>query len=106
MDTINGAAAPKPPFARGALRVVLATALILLVPLVAMQFTREVAWGPLDFAVAAALLAGTGLGYLALVRRTSLARHRLAIAAGLAVALLLVWSELAVGVFGTPFAGS
>jgi hypothetical protein len=42
-------------------RVALATALILLVPLVAMQFTDEVDWGVADFAVAGALLGGTGL---------------------------------------------
>ena len=33
---------------------------LLLVPLVAMQFTDEVNWGPLDFVVAGVLLLSTG----------------------------------------------
>jgi hypothetical protein len=46
---------------RSAVRVVLATGFILLLPLVAMQITGEVDWGLADFAFAAALLGGTGL---------------------------------------------
>jgi hypothetical protein len=46
---------------RSAVRVALATACILLLPLVAMQITDEVDWGLADFAVAGALLGGTGL---------------------------------------------
>ena len=38
--------------------IVLATAFILLLPLLAMLVTDEVAWGPADFAVAGALLGG------------------------------------------------
>jgi hypothetical protein len=49
------------PGYRPAVRVALATALILLLPLVAMQITDEVDWGLADFAVAGALLGGTGL---------------------------------------------
>jgi hypothetical protein len=43
------------------LRIAFGTALILLVPLVAMQFTDEVNWGVADFVLAGALLGGTGL---------------------------------------------
>ena len=46
---------------RAAVRVALATAFILLVPLVAMQISDEVAWGVADFVLAGALLGGTGL---------------------------------------------
>ena len=46
---------------RSAVRVALATGFILLLPLVAMQITDEVDWGLADFAVAGALLGGTGL---------------------------------------------
>lgn len=86
--------------------VVLATALLLLVPLVAMQFTGEVAWTLSDFLIAGALLAGTGLAFVISMRKLSTTRSRLAAGVALALALLLVWMELAVGVFGTPFAGS
>lgn len=73
-------------------------AALLLVPLVAMQFTREVAWGPMDFVIAAGLIGGAGAGLeLAARLRRPLWRILVALAAlGLA---LLIWAELAVGVF-------
>ncbi len=46
---------------RVAVRVALATAFILLLPLVAMQVTDEVDWGVADFVFAGILLGGTGL---------------------------------------------
>jgi hypothetical protein len=45
---------------RAAVRVALAMAVILLLPLVAMQVTDEVDWGVADFVFAGALLGGTG----------------------------------------------
>lgn len=85
---------------RSVVRVTLVTALILLLPLVAMQFTSEVAWGPADFLFAGALLGGTGLALdLALTRGGNLA-YRAAAGIALAAALLLVWLVGAVGVIG------
>jgi hypothetical protein len=78
--------------------IVLVTALILLVPLLAMQFTDEVAWDLFDFAAAGALLLGTGVMYEIAARKVSNNRYRTAIGVALAVALLLVWAELAVGI--------
>jgi hypothetical protein len=46
---------------RPAVGVALATAFILLLPLVAMQITDEVDWGLADFAFAGALVGGSGL---------------------------------------------
>jgi hypothetical protein len=45
------------------IRIVLATAFILLIPLLAMQFTDEVAWDLADFVIIGTLLLGTGLTY-------------------------------------------
>ena len=87
------------------LRIALATACVLLVPLVAMQFTDEVAWGAADFVGAGALLFGVGLAYELLVRRTSDHRRRIAVGVAVAGMFLLIWVELAVGLFGTPLAG-
>ncbi|MDB5919982.1 MAG: hypothetical protein JWR40_4216 [Massilia sp.] len=86
--------------------VLLATALILLVPLAAMQFTSEVAWNLFDFVVAGVLLAGTGLVFVISMRKLSTTGSRVAAGIVLALALILVWMELAVGIFGTPFAGT
>jgi uncharacterized membrane protein YgdD (TMEM256/DUF423 family) len=79
-------------------RVLLATLAILLVPAVAMRFTHEVNWGPGDFLVGGALLAGTGLAYVLTKRRVAGRPGRLLLGGLLALGLLLVWAELAVGV--------
>jgi len=84
---------------KGLLRVVLGTAAILLVPLVAMQFTREVNWTGSDFLVAAVLLLGAGSVLDLLLRRLPNRRQRLAGAGLLGLAFAYVWAELAVGIF-------
>jgi len=81
-------------------RIAIATALILLVPFVAMQFTDEVKWGAGDFVVAGALLFGAGLAF-ELVARKGGAAYRAAVGVAVAAALLLVWMNLAVGLIGS-----
>jgi len=85
--------------------ILLTVALLLLIPFTAMQFTGEVKWTLFDFIVAAVLLAGTGLLCELVLRKVKKMGHRIALCAMLLTALLLVWLELAVGIFGTPFAG-
>lgn len=85
-------------------RIVLGTALILSVPLAAMVFTDEVNWSLFDFVIMGGLLLGTGFMY-ELITRIFGTRYRTGIALVLAGLFLLIWAELAVGVFGTPFAG-
>jgi hypothetical protein len=75
------------------------TALLLLIPLTAMQFTAEVRWGPGDFLVAGCLLLITGIGIVLVARHVTRPAHRAALIGILAAALALVWAELAVGVF-------
>ncbi len=86
---------------RNIIRIVLAAALILLLPLLAMQITDEVVWDLTDFAVAFVLLVGTGLMYELAVRKSGNIAYRAAIGVALAAALLLVWINLAVGIIGS-----
>jgi hypothetical protein len=77
--------------------VTIATGLILLIPLAAMQFSDDVVWTVADFVAVGALLFGGGLAVVFFSRK--LGRQRvLGIAATLAV-MAWVWAELAVGVF-------
>jgi hypothetical protein len=78
----------------------------LLLPLLAMQFTDEVNWNLTDFIVAGVLLFGAGLTYEVLARKGDTVAYRVAVGIAVAAALLLIWMELAVGIFGTPWAGS
>ena len=86
--------------------ILLTVAFILLLPLIAMQFTDEVDWKLFDFVIMGALLLGTGLMCELVLRKVKKIKYRVAICGLLLVALFLIWAELAVGIFGTPFAGS
>jgi len=81
-------------------RIALATAVLLLLPLVAMQFTDGVTWGPADFVVAGVLLFGSGLTYELIAGRRGSVVYRFAVGLAVAAALLLVWVNLAVGIIG------
>ena len=85
---------------RGIIRIALATAFILLLPLLAMQFTDEVVWDLADFAVAGVLLFGAGLTYELIARKAGHIAYRAAVGVAVAAALLLVWINLAVGIIG------
>jgi dipeptide/tripeptide permease len=80
-------------------------AVILLIPLIAMQFTEEVKWTLSDFLVMGFLLIGTGLLCELVIRKVRKTNWRIAFCFLLLLAFLIIWAELAVGIFGTPFAG-
>ena len=86
--------------------IVLTIAILLLIPFLAMQFTNEVNWSVSDFMVAGVLLRGTGLLCELVMRKVKNIKTRLAICGVILLALLIIWIELAVGIFGSPFAGS
>ncbi len=80
--------------------------LLLSVPLIAMQFTDEVNWNTFDFIVAGILLLGTGLAVEFVLRTIRSTQQRLLLCGFILFVLFLAWAELAVGIFGSPFAGS
>jgi hypothetical protein len=86
---------------RRAARLVLVVASILMLPLLAMQVTDQVVWDLADFAVAGALMVGTGLLYQLATRKAGEMAYRAAVGLALAAAFLLVWVNLAVGVIGS-----
>ena len=86
--------------------LLLSAAALLLLPLLAMQFTTEVNWKMIDFFIMALLLFVLVSSIEYVLQHQKLMATRL-LWIGLALLVfLLVWAELAVGVFGTPFAGS
>lgn len=70
-------------------------ALLLIAPLVAMQFTDAVAWTAFDFAAAAVLLVGGMLAYEVIAAR--LPRARVFAGATIGAMVAVVWAEAAVG---------
>lgn len=81
-------------------------AVLLLIPFVAMQFTKEVNWDLTDFVVMGALLLITVTGIEIVTREVKSSKLKIWLTIAILLILLLVWAELAVGIFGSPFAGS
>ncbi len=81
-------------------------AILLLIPFIAMQFTNEVAWSGFDFLLMGILLLSTGLLCELIMRKVTRTKHRIALCLAVVAVFLIVWAELAVGIFGTPFAVS
>jgi len=79
---------------------------LLLVPLIAMQFTTEVNWNLMDFIIAGAILFGASLGIEFILRKLKSKKGRIILTLTLLTALFLIWIELAVGIFSSPLAGS
>lgn len=86
--------------------ILAAMSVILLIPFIAMQFTDEVVWSISDFAIMGVLLYGTGLLCELVLRKVKTVQNRILICGAVVITFLLIWAELAVGIFGTPFAGS
>lgn len=86
--------------------ILLFASALLCIPFVAMRFTGEVNWSAFDFIVAGVLLFCKGLAIEFVLRLVRSFSMRLALCAAILFILFLVWAELAVGIFGTPFAGA
>jgi hypothetical protein len=84
---------------KGILRVAAGTAFVLLIPLIAMQFTDEVKWELPDFIIIGILLFSAGVTYELIARETRTRKSRLVAGAVIALAVLYIWAELAVGIF-------
>jgi hypothetical protein len=88
------------PAYRSTIRIVLAAAFILSLPLLAMLITDAVDWGVADFAFAGVLLVGTGLMYELVARKAANNPYRAAVGVAVAAAFILVFLMGAVGIIG------
>lgn len=79
---------------------------LLLIPLVGMVFSDQVNWSVFDFVVMGILLLSLVFGINLIMTKITNRRIQLIPIVILIVVFLLIWAELAVGVFGSPFAGS
>lgn len=81
-------------------------ALLMLTAFFANLFAEGWNWSPADFIIAGTLLFGTALFINLVIRSKKSLRYKLMICFVILLVLALVWIELAVGLFGTPFMGS
>ena len=87
------------------IRILPIVGLLLLIPLIAMQLTNEVNWSFFDFIIMGALLTITGLMIGIVLKKVNNSKNRLILIVTIVMIFFLIWAELAVGLFGTPFAG-
>lgn len=88
------------------LKILLVVLGVLCIPFIAMQFTTAVQWQFNDFLVAGVLLFVAISLSVFIFRRLQNHRYRL-LYLGICIALfVLLWMEMAVGIFGSPIAGN
>lgn len=80
--------------------------LLLLIPFMAMQITDQVDWSLFDFLIMGLLLFLVGTGIDFILRKNKSSQKRLLFITLIIICFLLIWAELAVGIFETSFAGN
>ena len=81
-------------------------AALLLLPAVGNLVSTEVNWGPEDFLVMGLLLFAAAWAGNQVWQRFHSPQRRILLLAVVAAVFVLVWAEMAVGIFGSPIAGS
>ena len=79
---------------------------ILAIPLVGMYFTEEIKWKGFDFLIAGILLFSSAFFIDFILRNVKIVGAKMLYIVLIFIVLFLIWVELAVGIFGSPFAGS
>ncbi|TZF92580.1 DUF3810 domain-containing protein [Chryseobacterium panacisoli] len=79
---------------------------LLCIPLLGNLLSKEVNWSASDFLIAGALLFTTAFLINMVRNKIKKQSQKVLICIFILLALALIWIELAVGVFGSPFAGS
>ncbi len=86
--------------------ILAAVPILLLLPLIAMQFSNEVDWRIQDFAIMGVLLLCSGLLCDLILRKIKRRKGKIILCAIVLIVFLLLWAELAVGIIGSSIAGS
>jgi hypothetical protein len=79
---------------------------LLLFPLVGTLVSNEVNWSFFDFIVMGILILSMSFGIKHVVTTIKNTNYRILIIGMILLVFILIWVELAVGIFDTPFAGS
>ena len=80
--------------------------LLLLIPFVGMQYSYEVKWSLNDFIIMGVILLSFGIIINKIIYHVGAFKKRVILISPLIILFFLLWGELAVGLFSSPFAGS
>ena len=79
---------------------------LLLIPMATMLISDEINWSIFDFLVMGVLLFSFGISINLVLKNTKNSKIRITFFTILILIFSLIWIELAVGIFESPFAGS
>ncbi|MDA8948143.1 hypothetical protein N9H57_03290 [Flavobacteriaceae bacterium] len=80
--------------------------LLLPIPFIGMQFSNEVHWSLFDFILMGLLLLALGFGIHLIIKKTNRLNQKIILITLTILLFLFIWAELAVGIVGSPFAGT
>lgn len=80
--------------------------LLLIIPILGMILSNEVNWSIFDFFLMGTMLLLLGLGINLVVEKIKSKKLRKVYILYIVIFFLIAWAELAVGIFGSPLAGS
>ena len=80
--------------------------MLLLIPFVGMQYSKEVNWSLNDFIIMGVILLFFGISINKIIYHVGGFNRRVILISTLIILFFLLWAELAVGLFNSPFAGS
>ena len=78
----------------------LITAILLIIPWLAMQVTAEVNWAPADFVFAGVMVFGTGTAFKLITSKFSTLLYKIAVGIALVSGFILIWINGAIGIIG------
>ncbi len=79
---------------------------LLLIPLIGITITDVINWSVFDFIIMGFLLIFLSIGINFVSNRIKNLKNRILYIGILVLIFMLIWAELAVGLFETPFAGN
>jgi bacteriorhodopsin len=80
--------------------------LLLLLPLIGMFISDEIKWSIFDFLIMGVLILSLSFSIKLLLNTTKKLKYRIVGIGMILFVFILIWAELAVGIFDTPFAGN
>ena len=80
--------------------------MLLLIPFIGTQYSNEVNWSLNDFIIMGVILLSFGIITNKIIYHIGAFKKRVILISTLIILFFLLWAELAVGLFNSPFAGS
>ena len=71
-----------------------------------MLISDEVNWSVFDFLIMGLLILSFSFGVKQVINKIKIVKYRVLLIGVIFLLFLLIWAELAVGIFGTRFAGN